>query len=201
MVLGNRASGVPSRLLRCAPVMIHRTASPPPKTGSSQIGLQATPRVRRAAKSAAVPSQAPATVSIAESSADTFPAVYALHPADASTCRASFAGACLAVELEGAPVRPPDRDRFLHLSCGPGVHEIARRGSVTAGSRGAPAAWVPPSKRGWPPATSHPSADPPLRLHRTPCQCDGSGAHPGRHMICRACNEIDETQKESEVCA
>jgi hypothetical protein len=44
------------------------------------------------------------------SSADTFPAVYALHPADASTCRASFPGACLAVEPEGAPVRPPDRD-------------------------------------------------------------------------------------------
>jgi hypothetical protein len=64
----------------------------------------------RAARPAVVPSQASATVSIAGSSADTFPAVYALHPADASTCRASFAGACLAVELAGAPVRPPDRD-------------------------------------------------------------------------------------------
>jgi hypothetical protein len=102
--------------------------------GSSQIWLQTTLRVRRAARPALVPSQAPATVSIAESSADTFPAVYAPHPADASTCRASFPGACLAVASEGGAGASAGPGRCLPLSCGPGVHEIARRGSVTADS-------------------------------------------------------------------
>jgi hypothetical protein len=114
-------------------------------------------------------------------------------PADASTCRASFPEPASPFEAEGAPVRPPDRDRCLHLSCGPGVHEIAQRVSVTAGSRGAPAAWVPPPKNADGPLPHpHASADPPLRLHRAPCRHDGPGAHPGRNMICRPCNEIDE---------
>src|SRR5688500_2366055 len=61
---------------------------------------------RRAQGLAVVLSQASATVSIAESSTDTFPAVHALQPAAASTCRASFPGACLTDEPEGAPLRP-----------------------------------------------------------------------------------------------
>jgi hypothetical protein len=128
-----------------------------------RFGCRSTLWVRRAARRAVVPSQAPATVSIAESSADTFPAVYAMHPADASTCRASFPGACLAVEPEGAPVRPPDQDGCLHLSCGPGVHGIARRVSVTAGSPGRSGGIVLLSKNADGPLP-HPTPLPTLRF-------------------------------------
>jgi hypothetical protein len=123
--------------------------------------MQATLRVHRAAKPAVMPSQAPATVSIAESSADTFPAPYALQPADASTCCASFPGACLVVEPEGAPVHPhtgtlppplvrsgSSRDRAAGIGDG---RLLARSGGIGA----------PSKKFSW-----HPAAPPSLTRSR-----------------------------------
>jgi hypothetical protein len=75
----------------------------PSKTFHHRISSRATLRVRRPPGPAVAPWQASATVRIAESSADTVPDVDALQPATASTCRASFPGACLSVEPDGAP--------------------------------------------------------------------------------------------------
>jgi hypothetical protein len=165
------------------------------KRGSSQISLQATLRVRRAARPAVVPSQASATVSIAESSADTFPAVDAPHPAAATTCRASFPEACLAVEPEGN----------AGASAGPGTSPspFVRSGSPRDRAAGIGDGWLPRrSGDHWCLPQETKNADGPLP-HPTPLPtlrlaCTGSragariGCLPGQHMICRPCNEIDE---------
>jgi hypothetical protein len=102
-------------------------------------------------------------------------------------------------------VCPPDRGRCLHLSCGLRVHEIARRVSVTAGSRGLRWRRVSLRKCGWLPAISHPL--PTLHLASTgyraaamdrvlappthdlpPCDKIGEDFI----LLLSACNEIDE---------
>jgi hypothetical protein len=145
---------------------------------------------------AVVPSQAPATVSIAESSAYTFPAVYPIQPADASTCRASFAGACLAVGPEGGAGASAGQGRRLHRSCGPGAHEIARRGSVTGWLRGRSGGMgASLEKRGWPPAASHPCARPSASPPSGTVPARWIGCPPGRRISRLPCNKIDEDPK------
>jgi hypothetical protein len=158
-----------------------------------RFGCKPACGVRRAARPAVVPSQAPATVSIAESSADTFPAVYAPHPADASTCRASFPGACLAVEPGGS----------AGASAGPGrvSPPFVRSGSPRDRAAGIGDGWlpgrsggiVPPSKNADGPLPHpHPSADPPPCLHEAQCRSEDRVPTPADHIICRPCNEIHE---------
>jgi hypothetical protein len=131
------------------------------KTGSWRMWLQATLGVFRAGP-AVVPWQASATVSIAESFAHTFTAVYAAQHADASTCRASF--------REPAS---PLRGRSAGASAGPGrcSPPCVRSGSSRDRAadigdgwlRAAPAACMPPSKNADGPQP-HPTPRPALRF-------------------------------------
>jgi hypothetical protein len=152
--------------------------------GSSQSWVQATPRVGRAAKPAVVPSQAPATVSIAESSANTFPAAYPLHPADASTCRASFPGACLTVEPGGS----------AGASAGPGPvpPPIARSGSPRDRGAGIGDGWLPGTLR-WHCAS--------LRgCLRIPCTRAVRHFEGGAHTAPSARTKISAPTEKSTVC-
>jgi hypothetical protein len=132
-------------------------------------GRQAALRLHRATRRAVVPWQASATVSIADSSEYTFPAMDALQPAGASPAARLF-------REPDAAVRPREARRCVRRTgtspppvCNPGVHEIARRISVTAGSWALPRALTPSAKNAdGPPPHPHPSADPPLHLRRAP---------------------------------
>jgi hypothetical protein len=138
-----------------------------PSKASSRIGLQTTLRVPHVAGSC--------RRAVASSRNGEYRGICHRHLSRrvrAAPCRRLHLPRVFSRSLPGrcaggsAGWRPPDRGRRLHLSCRPGVDEIARRGSVTAGIRGAPAALVPSSKNADGPLP-HPHHLPTLRFAST----------------------------------